>query len=96
MQISGVTTSLLIPMDRIKSPGSGNVSSDTAALNFSADNFSSLVQEAAQQPEVRYDVVNDFKARIQSGNYPPQETVDGLVDVIGGSILQQAKSGASS
>jgi hypothetical protein len=65
-------------------------------INFSPDTFSSLVQEANQMPEVRSEVVDSFKARIQSGEYPSQDVIEGLTDLIGGSIVQQAKSGSSS
>ena len=96
MQISGVSTSSSIPMDRTISTQAGKVSSDAAVLKFSADSFSSLVQEAGQMPEVRTDLVEAFRSRIQSGNYPTQETIAGLANLIGPSIVQQAKAGSSS
>jgi hypothetical protein len=42
-------------------------------------------------PEVRGEVVDAFKARIQSGHYPSQDIVEGLLHLVGGAIAQQAK-----
>ena len=67
-------------------------SSDAAEINFSADTFSSLVQEAGSQPEVRSEVVDSFKARIQSGHYPAQDVIAGLTKLLGGGIMQAAKA----
>ena len=61
-------------------------------INFSPDSFSSLVSEAGQMPEVRNDVVDSFKSRIASGQYPTQATIAGLTNILGGSILQQANA----
>ena len=97
MQISSVTTSPLIPLEKTtnsSSPAKAS-SSDEAVLNFSPDSFSSLVSQASQMPEVRNDVVESFKARIASGQYPTQNTIAGLAQAIGGSILQQAAGGNS-
>ena len=82
-------------MDRTRSPRAENVSSDEAVLHFSADTFSSLVQQAGQMPEVRTDLVNAFKTRIQSGSYPTEETIAGLARMIGGSVVQQAGTKSS-
>ncbi len=98
MQISSVTTTQLIsPLAKTtNSPSSANVSSssssDEAVINFSPDSFSSLVSEAGQMPEVRNDVVDSFKSRIASGQYPTQATIAGLTNILGGSILQQANA----
>jgi hypothetical protein len=43
-------------------------------------------------PEVRSDVVDAFKSRIQAGSYPTQDDIAGLTDLIGGGIVQQALS----
>jgi hypothetical protein len=97
MQISGITSTPPMSMDKSPSPSpAAKADSDQAVLNFSADSFSSLVQEAAQAPEVRDEVVDAFKARIQSGEYPPAQTVAGLADAIGGAVVGLARSGASS
>ena len=52
-------------------------------MSLSADTFSSLVSEANQMPDVRGEVVDAFKSRVQSGDYPSSETLDGLADVMG-------------
>lgn len=69
---------------------------DQVSMSLSADTFSSLVNEAGQMPEVRGDVVDSFKARIQSGNYPTPETLDGLTDVLGDHWSQLAQAGGES
>jgi len=70
-------------------------SADQAVTNFPASSFSSLVSEASQMPDVRADLVESFKARIQSGQYPDQNTISGLADVIGGSIVKAAAAESS-
>ena len=92
MQISGISTSPSIPLERTKSSHAAKPAQDQAVVNFSADSFSSLVKQAGQMPEVRNDVVNAFKARIQTGQYPSQDTLAGLVNVIGPAIVEQASS----
>jgi hypothetical protein len=96
MQITGISTSPSPPVEKPKSSQAGKLTLDQAVLNFSANSFSSLVKEAGQAPEVRSEVVDAFKSRLQSGDYPSQETIAGLASLIGGSIVQQAKSGFSS
>jgi anti-sigma28 factor (negative regulator of flagellin synthesis) len=92
MQISGISTSTSIPLEKTKSTQVSKPAQDQAVMNFSADSFSTLVKEAGQMPEVRSDVVDAFKARIQSGEYPSQDVIAGLANVIGGAIVQQADS----
>jgi len=92
MQISGISTTSSIPMGKTNSPRVGQPAADQAVINFSGDSFSSLVKEAGQMPEVRSDVVAAFKSRIQAGQYPTQDTIAGLVNVIGGAVVEQAKS----
>ncbi len=96
MQISSISFSSSIPMGKTTSSSAAKPPADQAVINFSADSFSSLVDEAAQQPEVRSNLVASFKAQIQSGQYPTQSTISSLVDAIGGGVLQMAKSGSSS
>jgi anti-sigma28 factor (negative regulator of flagellin synthesis) len=98
MQISSVSTSTFIPVQKSTSNSSsvGRADSDQAVLNLSPDTFSSLVQEAGSTPEVRSDVVASFKARIQNGSYPSPDVVAGLANVIGGSIVARAQSADSS
>ena len=96
MQINGVTSSPSIPMQKASSSQVGKTVTDQAVINFSPDSFSSLVNEAGQMPEVRSELVDAFKSRIQAGSYPTQEDIAGLTDLIGGGIVQQALSGLSS
>jgi len=97
MQISGVTISTSIPMPKTSSSSVGKTATDDqAVINFSPDSFSSLVKQAGQMPEVRSEVVDAFKSRIQAGSYPTQDDIAGLTDLIGASIVQQARAGQSS
>jgi anti-sigma28 factor (negative regulator of flagellin synthesis) len=94
MQISGISTSQVIPMGKTNQSHaeSQKPALDQAVVSFSSNSFSSLVKEAAQMPEVRSEVVDAYKARIQSGEYPSQETISGLTDLIGPAIVEQADS----
>jgi len=104
MQISSISTTQLISVGNSLASGQassyqggnggGAVHSDGAVLNFSADSFSSLVNEASSMPEVRSDVVDLFKARIASGHYPSQDIVAGLTHLMGGAIADQLKAPA--
>ena len=99
MHISGFTTSPIpsIPVETSKtSQTSDTTSSDEAVLNVAPDTFSSLVQQAGAMPEVRGELVDAYKSRIASGQYPSQETVSGLADVLGGTIVKQATEGLAS
>jgi len=94
MQISGITTSQSIPMGKTNPSHAENQKPvlDEAVVSFSANSFSSLVKEAGQIPDVRNEVVDAYKARIQSGEYPSQDTISDLADVIGPAIVEQADS----
>ena len=96
MQIHSITSSPSIPMQKTSSAPVGKAAADQAVLNFSPDSFSSLVKEAGQIPEVRSEVVEAFKSRIQAGNYPTQDAIAGLTDLIGGGVVKLARSGSSS
>ena len=94
MQISGVTTSQVIPLLKATTPQAGGTASDNsdrAELNLSANSFSSLVHDANQMPDVRSEVVDSFKSRIQAGHYPAQDVIAGLTRLIGGGIMQTIK-----
>jgi hypothetical protein len=96
MQISGVSIPTSIPMVKSNSSPVGKPATDAAEIQYSADSFSSLVQQANQIPEVRSDVVDSFRARIQSGTYPSEADIANLTDTIGGHVLQLARSSLSS
>ena len=82
-------------MEKKTSPSVGKPAVDQAVINFAPGSFSGFVQEASQFPEVRSELVDSFKSRIQSGSYPSQEDIAGLANVIGGHVLQLAQSGSS-
>jgi len=94
MQISSISISTSLPMEKTKSSAPAQSTTDTPVMSFSssASSFTNLVKQASQMPEVRSDVVDSFKSRIQAGQYPDSETVDNLTDVIGSSIVKMANS----
>ena len=94
MQISGVSNSQLIPMERSSAsqPAPSTLSSDAAEFNVSPDTFSSFVQQAGSQPEVRSELVDSYKARINSGHYPAQDVIAGLTKLLGGGVMAAAKA----
>ena len=92
MQITGVSTSIPYSMEKKNSSSVGKSAVDQAVINFTPGSFSSFVKEAGQFPEVRSELVDSFKSRIQSGTYPSQEDIAGLTNVIGGHVLQLAQS----
>ena len=96
MQIHGVTSSSSIPMQKTSSAPVGKAVADQAVINFSPDSFSGLVKEAGQMPEVRSELVEAIKSRIQAGNYPTQDAIAGLADLIGSGVVRLARSESSS
>lgn len=98
MQISNITTSTVIPAVKATSspqpaPVAADTTTDRAEFHLSASSFSSLVHQASQMPEVRSEVVDAFKTRIQAGHYPGEDIVAGLTKLMGGVVAQAAKSG---
>jgi hypothetical protein len=65
---------------------------DQVAMSLSPDTFAGLVRDAGNMPDVRGDVVAAYKSQIQSGNYPTEDDLDGLVDLMGGTWAKQASS----
>jgi anti-sigma28 factor (negative regulator of flagellin synthesis) len=96
MQISSFSASFsTLPTKTMSSSSpTPQPSADQAQTHFStsATSFSGLVQQAGQMPEVRSEVVDSFKSRIQAGQYPTPDTMDNLTDVIGNGIVQMADS----
>lgn len=95
MQINATSPSISVPVEKITFSRATTPPADQAVLQISPNTFSSLVNEARQLPEVRSELVDAFKSRIQSGHYPPPEIIDGLTRLIGGGIMQQAAVGSS-
>jgi hypothetical protein len=91
MQINVISTPISIAAEKLSLPRTSSPTVDQTVLNHSVDFFSSLVKKASQMPEVRSDVVIDFKARIQSNNYPSPDIIDGLSKLIGNRIMKNAK-----
>jgi hypothetical protein len=69
---------------------------DQMSMSLSADTFSSLVSDAGQLPDVRGEVVDAYKSRIQSGEYPSSDTLDNLTDLMGSHWSQFAAAGGAS
>ncbi len=47
-------------------------------------------------PDVRSEVVDAYRSRIQAGNYPSEDTLAGLTRVIGGGVMQLAQTDSAS
>ena len=75
-------------------PATASATTEQSETSFtnSADSFSNLVAQASQTPDVRSDLVDSFKSRIASGQYPTSDTIDSLTDTLGSSIFQLADS----
>jgi hypothetical protein len=95
MMISGLSSLASISFSpttsRVTTPAAAG---DQVAMSLSPHTFSSLVQEASQMPDVRSDLVDSFKARIQAGTYPTPEALDGVIDRLTGNWSSQAPDGA--
>jgi anti-sigma28 factor (negative regulator of flagellin synthesis) len=97
MQISSfsISSSSVSPLkaSTTPAPAAASASTQESEANFttSADSFSSLVAQANAMPDVRSELVDSFKARIASGQYPTANTLNDLTDTIGSSILQMAQ-----
>ncbi len=97
MHISSQATSIPFTFNRVTSQSYSFVhetddaaASDSAVLNIDPSQFTSLVDAAKSTPEVRSDLVDSFKARISSGEYPSAGVVSGLTDVLSGVLAQRA------
>jgi anti-sigma28 factor (negative regulator of flagellin synthesis) len=95
MTITGVSTAGSITYTPSVSRPQAQPAGDQVSMSLSPDTYSSLVTEASQMPDVRGEVVDAFKARIQSGDYPTSDTLDGLVDRMGGTWAANAQSSSA-
>ena len=96
MQINSVSSTNPVTFTKpTPLPQPAQPAGDQVSMSLSPDTFSSLVNEAGQMPEVRSEVVDAYKARIQAGQYPNEDVVSGLTDLIGGSIVHLAASESS-
>jgi hypothetical protein len=92
MTITGVTTAGAITYTPAASRPQAQPAGDQVSMSLSPETYSSLVTAAGQYPEVRGELVDAFKSRIQSGDYPTEDTLDGLVDLMGGTWAANAKA----
>jgi hypothetical protein len=95
MMISGISSTGSLAYGQAASRTPAQPPGDQVAMSLSADTFSSLVSDAGQMPDVRGEVVDAYKSRVQSGEYPSTETLDGLTDLIGNNWSQFAQAGGS-
>ncbi len=95
MTINGVSNAGAIAYAQPVSRPQAQPAGDQVSMSLSPETYSSLVTTAGQMPDVRTEVVDAYKARIQSGDYPTPETVDGLVDLMGPTWLTNAKASPS-
>jgi hypothetical protein len=95
MMISGISSTGSLAYGQAASRTPAQPPGDQVAMSLSADTFSSLVSDAGQMPDVRSEVVDAYKSRVQSGEYPSTETLDGLADLIGNHWTQFAQVGGT-
>jgi len=89
--ISSLAAAAYVPLASSRSPAA-QPTGDQVAMSLSPDTFTSLVRTASAMPEVRGELVDTYKAQIQSGSYPSSDTLDGLVDLMGATWAQSARS----
>jgi hypothetical protein len=95
MQINSVSTSVPVTYTKpAATPKGTSPAGDQVSMSTSATSFSSLVSQVGEMPEVRGEVVDAYKARIQAG-YPAQQDLDGLVNLMGGTWAKGASSADS-
>jgi hypothetical protein len=93
MTISGISSSSPLSYGQPTARTPAQPEGDQVSMSLSADTFSSLVSEAGQLPDVRSDVVDAYKSRVESGDYPSSKTLDGLADLMGSHWSQFAAAG---
>jgi hypothetical protein len=93
MQINSVSTSVPLAFSKpASSPQGAAPAGDTVSISSSGDSFTSLVDQVNQMPEVRNEIVDAYKVRIQNG-YPAPLDVEGLVNLMGPTWSRMAGSG---
>lgn len=65
---------------------------DQVSMSLSPETFSSLVSDASSMPEVRSELVDAYKSQVTAGHYPTQDTLDSLVDLMGGTWAKSARA----
>jgi hypothetical protein len=93
MTISGISSPSPVSYGQPAARTSAQPEGDQVSMSLSADTFSGLVNEAGQLPDVRSEVVDAYKSRVQSGDYPSSATLDGLADLMGNHWSQFAAAG---
>jgi hypothetical protein len=96
MTINGLSSAAAISYAPSASRPPAQPAGDQVSMSISPELFSSLVSDASQMPDVRGEVVDAYKSRVQSGEYPTQDALNGLVDLMGGTWIAQARTDDSS
>jgi hypothetical protein len=96
MMISGISSTGSLGYGQPASRTPAQPAGDEISMSLSPDTFSSLVSQAGQMPDVRSEVVDAYKSRVQSGEYPSSATLDGLTDLMGDHWSQFAQAGGAS
>jgi len=68
---------------------------DQVAMSLSPETFSDLVSTASNLPDVRSELVDAYKTRVNAGDYPAQDVIEGLINLMGGTWAKEAQSGTS-
>jgi len=95
MQIDGISHSLPVAYTKpASSPQGSPAAGDRVSISTSGDSFSDLVSQVSQMPEVRSEVVDAYKVRIQAG-YPGPLDVEGLANLMGPTWTRLAGTASS-
>ncbi len=95
MQINGISNSLPVTFTKPASSAPGAApAGDRVSISSSGDSFSDLVSQVNQMPEVRGEVVDAYKVRIQAG-YPGPLDVEGLANLMGSTWTRLAGAAGS-
>ncbi len=94
IMLSGInSTASLAYLPAVSSRSSASQpAGDQVSMSLSPETFTGLVRDAAAMPEVRGEVVDAYKSQVQAGHYPTPDTIDGLVDLMGGAWVKAARS----
>ena len=66
--------------------------SDKIEISKEGEYAAKLMSEVSSMPETRPQIVDELKAKVRGGNWPPPALVDGLVRLIGNNLLLEGEA----
>ncbi len=70
-------------------------SSNYAPIQNSAGFLANMIDQVKNTPDVRADLVDKFRQKIQLELYPPPDIINGLTELVGGKVDQLATAGGT-